>query len=110
LALEGLVAQHLRSWVLAQSQPHSLSFWRTQTKLEVDFIIYGPKGFWAIEVKRSSNLGPDDVRALVAFKEEYPEATCFFVVPEKRKESYRGFPIIPMEEFLLGLTPENLIF
>lgn len=109
-ALEGLVAQHLRSWVLAQSQPHSLSFWRTQTKLEVDFIIYGPKGFWAIEVKRSRNLGPDDVRALLAFQEEYPEATCFFVIPGKRRESYRGFPIIPMEEFLLGITTENPIF
>jgi len=109
-ALEGLVAQHLRSWVLAQNQPHSLSFWRTQTKLEVDFIIYGPKGFWAIEVKRSPNLGPDDVRALLAFKEEYPEATCFFVIPGKRKESYRGFPVIPMEEFLLGIIPENPIF
>jgi predicted AAA+ superfamily ATPase len=110
LALEGLVAQHLRSWVLAQNQPHSLSFWRTQTKLEVDFIIYGPKGFWAIEVKRSPNLGPDDARALLAFKEEYPEATCLFVIPGKRKENYRGFPIIPLEEFLLGIIPENPLY
>lgn len=109
-AMEGLVAQHLRSWVLAQNQPHSLSFWRTQTKLEVDFIIYGPRGFWAIEVKRSPNLGPDDVRALSAFKEEYPEATCIFVIPGKRIESYRGFSVVPMEEFLLGITPENSIF
>ncbi len=108
-ALEGLVAQHLRIWVLAQSEPHSLSFWRTQTKLEVDFIIYGPKGFWAIEVKRSPNLSPDDLRALLAFKEEYPEATCFFVIPGKRRENYRGFPVIPMEEFLLGISPENPI-
>jgi predicted AAA+ superfamily ATPase len=94
LALEGLVAQHLRSWVLTQHQPHTLAFWRTQTKLEVDFIIYGPKGFWAIEVKRSPNLGPNDVRALIAFKEEYPEATCFFVIPEAKKDVYRSFPII----------------
>lgn len=110
LALEGLVAQHLRNWVLAQDQPHSLSFWRTQTQLEVDFIVYGPKGFWAIEVKRSSNLGPDDVRALLAFKEEYPEAQCFFVLPGKRRESYRGFPIIPVEEFLLNIVPEGSVF
>ncbi len=108
--LEGLVAQHLRSWVLAQSRPHSLSYWRTQTHLEVDFIIYGPKGFWAIEVKRSPNLGPDDARSLLAFKKEYPEATCLFVVRGKRRERYRGFPVIPMEEFLLGITPENPIF
>lgn len=110
LALEGLIAQHLRSWVLSQEEPHSLSFWRTQTKLEVDFIIYGPKGFWAIEVKRSQNLGPDDVRGLKAFKEEYPEATCFFVAPIKRKENYRGFSIIPIEEFLLRISPNNPLF
>lgn len=110
LALEGLVAQHLRSWVFSQQEPHSLSFWRTQTKLEVDFIIYGPKGFWAIEVKRSSNLGPDDVRAMSAFQEEYPEAQCLFVVPCKRRENYRGFPLVPIEEFLLNITPDHLIF
>lgn len=106
-ALEGLVAQHLRNWTLSQGLPHSLSFWRTQTKLEVDFIIYGPRGFWAIEVKRSPHLGPDDVRAMIAFKEEYPEAICFFVTLGKRKENYRGFPVLPVEEFLLNITPEN---
>lgn len=77
VALEGLVAQHLRSWALQQESPHSLSFWRTQTKLEVDFVIYGPRGFWAIEVKRPKSLHPDDVRGLQAFQEEYPEARCF---------------------------------
>ncbi len=107
LALEGLVAQHLRNWTLSQNEPHSLSFWRTQTQMEVDFVIYGPKGFWAIEVKRSPNLGPDDVRALKAFQEEYPEAVCFFVTHVKRREIYRGFPVIPVEEFLLQMTPEN---
>ena len=108
-ALEGLVAQHLRNWVINQQQPHTLSFWRTQTGLEVDFIIYGPRGFWAIEVKRSPNLGPNDVKALTAFKEEYPEANCAFVIPSKRAETYRGFPIVPMEEFLLKLSPETAV-
>ncbi len=106
-ALEGLVAQHLRAWTQAQSEPHTLSFWRTQTKLEVDFVIYGPRGFWAIEVKRSPNLGPDDVRGMAAFKEEYPEANCFFVVPGQRREQYRGFPVLPLHDFLLGIIPEN---
>lgn len=107
VALEGLVAQHLRSWVLAQKESHSLSFWRTQTQLEVDFVIYGPKGFWAIEVKRSPHLSPGDVKGLKAFKEEYPEATCFFLVPGKRVENYRGFPVFPLTEFLLKLNPSD---
>lgn len=107
LALEGLVAQHLRSWVLAQSAPYSFCFWRTQTRLEVDFVIYGPKGFWAIEVKRSANLGPKDVKGLTAFKEEYPEAHCFFVTSGKHRENYRGFPILPIQEFLSQISPEK---
>lgn len=109
-ALEGLAAQHLRSWVLAQKEPHTLSFWRTATQLEVDFIVYGPKGFWAIEVKRSPNLGPDDIRGLSAFKEEYPEANCLIVSTAKRRETYRGFSIVPMEEFLLNISPEKPLF
>ncbi len=108
-AIEGLVAQHLRSWVFSQQESHTLSFWRTQTRLEVDFVIYGPRGFWAIEVKRSANLGPDDVKGLSAFQEEYPEAHCFFVTLGKHRESYRGFPVIPLDEFLLQISPENPI-
>ncbi len=110
LALEGLVAQHLRAWVLAQRDAYSFCFWRTQTKLEVDFVIYGPKGFWAIEVKRSCNIGPDDIKGLLAFQEEYPEAKCYVIAPVKRKESYKGFPVLPIEEFLLNIIPENPLF
>jgi len=107
VALEGLVAQHLHFWVSAQKQPHTLSFWRTQTGLEVDFVIYGPKGFWAIEVKRSPHLGPDDARSLLAFKEEYPEATCLFLTMGKHPESYKGFPVLPIDSFVRSITPEH---
>ncbi len=107
-ALEGLVAQHLRSWVQLQREKHSLSFWHTATNLEVDFVIYGPRGFWAIEVKRSEHLAPHDIKGLLAFQEEYPEAQCFIVNRGKRRENYRGFPVIPVDEFLLNLTSDHL--
>lgn len=109
LALEGLVAQHLKTWVQTQRSPHTLSFWRTQTQLEVDFVVYGPTGFWAIEVKRSSILKPDDLKGLQAFKEEYPEATCCLLTTSTHKENYRGFPVIPVTEFLLNLSPEKAL-
>lgn len=108
-AIEGLVAQHLRGWVQLQKEKHSLSFWRTSTGLEVDFVIYGPKGFWAIEVKRNAHLSPSDINGIKAFSEEYPEAQCFFVTMAKRRENYRGFSVIPLEEFLLGIDPEKII-
>ncbi|MCE2983907.1 MAG: DUF4143 domain-containing protein [Parachlamydia sp.] len=107
LALEGLVAQHLRSWVIGQRETHSLSYWRTQTKLEVDFIVYGPLGFWAIEVKRSPHLGPADLKGLLAFQEEYPEAVCMILAPVKHIEKIKNIWVIPTEQFLLSVTPES---
>ncbi|WP_420421684.1 hypothetical protein [Simkania sp.] len=44
------------------------------------------------------------------FQEEYPEGKCFFVIPGKRRENDRGFPVIPMEEFLLNITPGSPIY
>jgi predicted AAA+ superfamily ATPase len=108
-AFEGLAAQHLRTWCYMQKEPHTLSFWRTSTGLEVDFVVYGPKGFWAYEVKRSSHLAPQDIKGLSAFKEEYPEASCALVAPIKYPEIYRGFPVVPIETFLMNISPEELL-
>lgn len=109
-ALEGLVAQHLRSWVLAQKEPHQLSFWRTHTKIEVDFIIYGPESFFALEVKRSSKIDSSDLKSLRIFKTEYPEATCLLLYGGKRKEKIQDILCIPVEEFLQKLLPEKAIW
>lgn len=105
-ALEGLVAQHLRAWISGQLQSHRLYFWRTRTKIEVDFIIYGPRGFWAIEVKRNSNISIKDVKSLKTFKQEYPEATCFLVYGGHEKQKIRDILCIPIQDFLENLDPE----
>lgn len=73
-ALEGLVAQHLRAWIDYSGSDHSLNYWRTVGGIEVDFVLYGPREFVAIEVKNSKHIRPDDLRGLRAFKEDYPEA------------------------------------
>lgn len=109
VALEGLVAQHLRAWVQSQKENYQFAFWRTRTGLEVDFVIYGPECFCAIEVKRKEELSPGDIRGLVAFKEEYPEAQCLIVYGGKRKTSYRDIPCVPVAEFLLSINPEEKI-
>lgn len=102
-ALEGLVAQHLRTWVLSQKETHKLYFWRTQSKLEIDFIVYGPKGFWAIEVKRNGDVSKNDVKALTIFQKEYPEATCILLYGGKMKQTIHGILCLPIEEFLREL-------
>src|SRR5262249_8454868 len=69
-ALEGLVAQHLRAWNDYSTEKHSISFWRTRSGVEVDFIVYGPKGFWAIEVKNSKRIYPEDLKSLITFQKD----------------------------------------
>jgi predicted AAA+ superfamily ATPase len=106
-ALEGLVAQHLRAWVFSQKESHKLYFWRTKTKIEVDFVIYGPKGFWAIEVKRNSEISKVDVKPLKIFQDEYPEATCFLLYGGKHRQKISDILCLPVEEFLKGLQPQR---
>lgn len=110
LALEGLIAQHLHAWVDYTQVKHSLSFWRTRTGLEVDFIIYGAENFYALEVKNSRRIQPQDLRGLQAFLQDYPIATAILL--------YRGTEIlkqgaiwcIPCEVFLQQLQPNHKIW
>lgn len=108
-ALEGLVAQHLRSWTLSQKETHHLYFWRTRSGVEVDFIIYGPSGFWAIEVKRSGNITPKDVKPLTTFQKEFPEAKCFLLFGGTTAQEIRDIPCLPVENFLKDLDINNPI-
>lgn len=110
LALEGLVAQHLRAWCFAQKELHQLYFWRTRTGLEVDFVIYGPRGFWAIEVKHAHRLSSDDFSGLKAFCEEYPEAQPLMVYNGEHRLVDKNILCIPCEEFLKRIVPDELIF
>ncbi len=109
-ALEGLVAQHLRAWIDSQDIQYDLSFWRTRSGVEVDFVIYGEKGFWAIEVKNSSTLSPKDTHGLEAFLEEYPEAKAVLLYRGRQRLVQKRILCIPCEEFLREINPIKLLF
>jgi predicted AAA+ superfamily ATPase len=104
-ALEGLVAQHLRAWIDYTGSDFSLSFWRTKGHNEVDFVVYGRDGFWAIEVKHTSTIRPADLRGLRAFREDYPEATLRLLYRGKEILDLDGILCLPCEDFLLRLVP-----
>lgn len=106
-ALEGLVAGHLKAWVFSQEEEHLLAFWRTRSGLEVDFIIYGPRGFWAIEVKHSSRLHPRDTKALESFYIDYPECHPILLYTGDKIIKQKNILCIPCEEFLQNLHPKN---
>ncbi|MBI5624776.1 MAG: ATP-binding protein [Elusimicrobia bacterium] len=109
LALESLVAQHLRAWNDYGGGRHRLAFWRTRSGVEVDFVLHGPDGFWAVEVKNAARVRDEDLRGLRAFGEDYPEATRFLLYRGKECLKRHGILCLPCEEFLRKLVPGNSI-
>jgi predicted AAA+ superfamily ATPase len=104
-ALEGLVAQHLRAWVAYTAEPHELFFWRTRSGVEVDFIIYGPSEFVAIEVKNTARIQARDLAALKTFRQEYPPSRQLFLYRGDERRIIDGITCLPCDEFLRALRP-----
>jgi predicted AAA+ superfamily ATPase len=106
-ALEGLVAQHLRAWIAYRQADAELFFWRTRSGVEVDFVVYGAAGFWAIEVKNTDRIRPEDLRGLAAFGEDYPQADLVLLYRGSRRERRGNIWILPIDRFLASLHPER---
>ena len=103
-ALEGIVYQHLSAWA-SWPGDHTLSFWRTRTGLEVDFVVYGPREFLAVEVKRHRSLRSRDLNGLRAFGSDYPEAKRFVLFGGDRPEEVEGIRVLPLAEALRRIRP-----
>lgn len=110
LALEGLVAQQLRAWAAYRGRENTLYYWRTATGVEVDFVMYGEDGLYAIEVKNSSRVAPEALKALEAFKRDYPEAKCLLLYRGRERLRRGNVLCVPCGEFLAGLAPAGEIF
>ncbi len=107
-ALEGLVAQHLRAWIDYSNSDFTLHFWRTRSGVEVDFIVYGSKGIFAIEVKNAARIQPQDIKGLRSFKEDYPESKAYLLYRGKERLIRDGVHCLPCDEFLQALRPGKL--
>jgi predicted AAA+ superfamily ATPase len=103
MALEGLVAQHLRAWIAQRDAGERLYYWRTKSGTEVDFVVYGPDTFSAWEVKHAAKVHAADLRALKTFREDYPEAQVAMLYLGQERLEIDGIPVIPCGEFLEGL-------
>ena len=102
-AIESLVFQELRAINDNLQLDYELSYWRTTQQQEVDFVLYGPRGFWAIEVKRSSTFREKDLASLELFLGDYPQALglCFYTGDQTYQ--FGNIKVMPLGEALLGL-------
>ena len=106
-ALEGLVAQHLRAWAAYSKHETEVLFWRTPGGTEVDFVVYGESGLQAFEVKNAGRVYSSDLRALRAFREDYPEAEPAVLYRGRERLRIDGIWCLPVEEFLRGIVPDR---
>jgi predicted AAA+ superfamily ATPase len=104
-ALEGLVAQHLRAWIAYAGVKAELSYWRTRSGVEVDFVVYGEDVFVAVEVKNSARVRPADLRSLNAFGTEFPQAQLILLYRGDDRLRLGNIWCVPVDQFLRTLHP-----
>jgi uncharacterized protein len=106
-AIEGLIGQHLHVWCSYSKGKHSLHYWQTRSRTEVDFVIYGESGIYAIEVKNSRRVDSSDLTALRHFAEDYPQSQRYLLYRGEDRIKRDGVLCMPCEEFLLALRPDS---
>lgn len=96
-ALETLVLQELRATIANYGLDLELSYWRSQKKEEVDFVLYGPPGLFAIEVKRSSRYRSEDLDILKEFQADYPMSKCFLLYGGTHRLKFGSIEVLPLD-------------
>jgi uncharacterized protein len=105
-AFEHFIAMELRAWISYTRSRKSLRYWRTQTGLEVDFLIGDET---AIEVKASRSVTEKHLKGLRALKEE-GVFQKFLVVSfdAQNRETSDGIRCLHWSRFLEYLWKESL--
>ncbi len=103
VALETLVLQQLRAINDSLGLGYSIYYWRSRSGLEVDFILYGERGFKAIEVKRSARLRENDTRGLREFLSDYPVADGILIYGGRDERSFGDIRVLPGDKALREL-------
>lgn len=98
--MESLVFQELQAINSYLKLGYEFYFWRTVDKLEVDFILYGPRGIIGIEVKRSKKICPKDLKALKIFQTDYPSSKLYIFYGGRSRLYFDKIEAIPISEAL----------
>lgn len=98
-ALETYLMHELTSYSDYVSQG-SLSYWRSTTGFEVDFIV---GDHTAVEVKAKENVSAQDLKSLRALAEEKQVKRYLCVSLESRARKIDGVTVLPVREFLNAL-------
>lgn len=111
-AFEHYILMELIAYRELRKKRYEISYWRTKTGLEVDFIL--GKGDLAIEVKISRTVHKQELKGLIAFMEEHAPGRAIVVSQDDKKRvielnNKRFIEIMPWKVFLEALWADELI-
>ena len=96
-AFESWIMHEIASYADAFRREAEISYWRTRTNLEVDFVVNGEV---AIEAKTTRNATKDDIKGLRAIGDEGAFRHRILVSDEPRPREVDGVSILPWREFI----------
>lgn len=82
---------------------YTIYYWRTQSGLEVDFVLYGEKGIQAFEIKRSKQVTKKDCKGLFAFLKAYPTSKAYLLYGGEQQLFFDKIQVLPFENVLRQL-------
>lgn len=111
-SFEHYILMELFAYIGIHRKNTEITYWRTKTGLEVDFVI--GKAEVAIEVKISSQVHQQDLKGLIAFCEEHPKTKAFVVSNDKNPRVLKvndniSLQILPWSDFLTKLWGDGII-
>ncbi|MGH7772890.1 MAG: ATP-binding protein [Candidatus Binatia bacterium] len=106
-AFEHLIFQELVAHRHYSGLEYPLSYWRTASQLEVDFIMGDHQV--ALEVKAVEQVSEHHLRGLRAFREEYPSKWAIVVSLDPRPRKIGAVTVMPWKFFLTKLWDGDLI-
>ena len=99
-AFETLIYQEIKAMNDYLGWNYDLSFWHTDKGQEVDFILYGKKGLFAIECKCSKKVNHIDLKSLHLFKADFKPAQLILIYGGDEELLIENVRIIPAYKFL----------
>ncbi|MFW7379666.1 MAG: ATP-binding protein [Oligoflexus sp.] len=105
-ALEHLILLELIAYRDYNWKDSSLHYWRSQSQLEVDFLI---NESIAVEVKASARVSNQDLKGLKALSEDVSLQRKIVVCGEKEKRIVDDIEIIPYGDFLKELWDHEIV-
>lgn len=106
-AFEHFIYQELLAYRHYSGKDFDISYWRTASQLEIDFVLGNHE--IALEIKSSKNVGRHLLRGLKAFGEEYKTKHSIIVSLDPRPRQIEHIQILPWQEFLNRLWTGEII-